>query len=370
MSQHSVPTLPKVTKDSRGWLVWGKGNKAPVVHLEDIGASPVNGSILRSKITYTIGKGTRGSSAENFKPNPDESWDEVLRAIATDYITFGGFCFQVVPNKDRTTVSIFHQDITEVRIGEVDEYGKAKNYFIGSDWSRPSGKSAPVPIDKWPGSIDKTELDENGEAKAYIVYVKDYYPGAKFYPVPDYIEAIDYIKADGLLGPFFKNSISNGFTPSVVISMPTNPSDDEKAEFQDDMEATFQGPAGASEVVVLWGENGKVKPEITPFQASSNADVYNNVEGIIFQKIISAHRLSSPTLAGVSGSGNLSGNAAEIIDAFILFNYSVIETYRNRILDALNPFLKMRNQADLVLEDLEVVAKIRESETKKEEGKV
>lgn len=367
LSQHTVPTLPKVTKDSRGWLVWGKGNKAPGQLLEDIGASPVNGSILRSKITYTVGKGTRGTSAANFKPNPEESWDDLIRCIATDYITFGGFALQVVPNVDNKTVTIYHQDFTEVRVGEIDEYGKPESFVICADWSRPNGKTKPVPIPKWPGSVDKCEPDADGKAQPHLVYVKDYYPGSKYYPVPDYYEAIDYIIADGLLGPFFKNSIKNGFTPSVVISMPSNPSEEEKAEVQADMEASFQGPAGASEVVILWGENKTVKPEIVPFNASANADIYNNVEGIIFQKIISAHRLSSPTLAGVSGSGNLSGNASEIIDSFILFNYSVIEAYRNKILDVLNEFTRMRSQAPLVIEDLDVVAKIRESETEKGE---
>lgn len=112
-----------------------------------------------------------------------------------------------------------------------------------------------------------------------------------------------------------------------------------------------------------------MKPQITPFNASANADIYNNVEGIIFQKIVSAHRLSSPTLAGVSGGGNLSGNAAEIIDAYVLYNYTVIAQLRRNILDHLNRFTKINRTSPLVIDDLDVVDKMQEQggETSREE---
>jgi hypothetical protein len=115
--------------------------------------------------------------------------------------------------------------------------------------------------------------------------------------------------------------------------------------------------------VVLWGEGKEVKPEITPFNASANADIYNNVESIIFQKIISAHRLSSPTLAGIAGSGNLSGNAKEIISSYILFNYTVIEKMRRKVLDQLNIFTKINGTAPLQIMELEVIDKIKEATT-------
>lgn len=116
------------------------------------------------------------------------------------------------------------------------------------------------------------------------------------------------------------------------------------------------------------GENQNVLPQITAFDASKNADLYNNIEGIIFQKIISAHRLSSPTLAGVSGSGNLSGNAGEIVSAYILYNYSVIAQLRRKILDHLNKFTRINGLNPLVIEELAVVDKIRESESTTVEG--
>lgn len=355
------PAFPKLSLNRSGWVVFGAKNLFPQEIINYNSKSPVNSSIIDSTVTYICGKGVKNTKANADKyvgvPNAGESWDDLIEKVAKDYKTFGGFYLQIIVNKGSTTVSLFHQDFSQVRIGEITETGKPVTFRISKDWTKTSGKHKPLELPVWPGSVKKAK-----RGVAYLFYHWDYSPGLNFYCVPGYYPAIEYVKADGTLGQFYNNSIDNGFTPSVVISMPSNPDPAKKAEVQKMMEEAFAGAKGASSIVILWGENDGVKPVITPFNASANADIYNNVEGIVFQKIISAHRLSSPTLAGVSGSGNLSGNAAEIIDAYVLYNYTVIEKMRTKILDKLNIFTKINKTGELVIEDLDVLPKIRETE--------
>ncbi|SHJ66047.1 Phage portal protein [Bacteroides stercorirosoris] len=360
------PAYPKLSLNRAGWVAFGTKNLFPQDIINYNSKSPVNASIIESTVTYICGKGVRDSQPNAKKyvgvPNANESWDDLIEKVAKDYKTFGGFYWQVIVNKGSTTVSLFHQDFSQVRIGEITETGKPVTFRISKDWTKTSGKNKPLELPVWPGSVSKAK-----KGVAYLFYHWDYTPGLNFYCVPGYYPAIEYIKADGTLGQFYNNSIDNGFTPSVVINMPSNPSEEKKAAFQKQMEDAFAGAKGASSIVILWGESDAVKPGITPFNASANADIYNNVEGIVFQKIISAHRLSSPTLAGVSGSGNLSGNAAEIIDAYVLYNYTVIEKLRRKILDKLNVFTKINGTGELFIEDLDVLPKIRETETTTED---
>ena len=356
------PAYPKLSLNKANqWVTFGNKNLFPQEIINYNSKSPVNASIIESTVTYICGKGVRDTEANADKyvgvPNPGETWDDVIEKVAKDYKTFGGFYLQIIVNKKSTTVSLFHQDFSQIRIGEITETGKPVTFRISKDWTKTSGKNKPLELPVWPGSINKAK-----KGIAYIFYHWDYTPGLNFYCVPGYYPAIEYIKADGTLGQFYNNSIDNGFMPSVVISMPSNPSEEKKAEFQKQMEEAFAGAKGASSIAILWGENDEIKPVITPFNASANADIYNNVEGIVFQKIISAHRLSSPTLAGVSGSGNLSGNAAEIIDAYVLYNYTVIEKMRRKILDKLNIFTKINGTAPLFIDDLDVLPKIQETE--------
>lgn len=360
-ASQASPAFPSVKLNkSAGWIGYGDKNDFPQ-HIIDINAkSPVNKSIILSTVTYICGKGVKDTAKTASKyvgvPNSSETWDDVIEKIAQDYKTFGGFYWQVILNNDGVTVSLFHEDYSKVRVGLINERGEPTTFRIANDWKKTSGKNTPIELDVWPG------VKEAEKGKAYIFHYWDYEPGLILYSVPNWYSSIEYVKADGTLGQFYNNSIDNGFTPSVVISMPSNPSDEKKAAFQTQMENAFAGAKGASSIVVLWGENDEVKPVITPFQASGNADVYNNVEGIIFQKIVSAHRLASPTLAGVSGSGNLSGNAAEIIDAYVLYNYTVVEKMRRKILDKLNIFTKINGTAALEIAELDVLPKIQQTE--------
>lgn len=357
-----APAYPKIALNRSGWVNFGPRNDFPQEIIKYNSKSPANRAIIESTVTYVIGKGVR-DTPENADlyvgvPNPGESWDDIIEPLAKDYKTFGGFYFQVILNNESTSVSLFHQDYSTVRLGEVNEKGDPKSFYISNDWKKTSGANKPVPLDVWPG------IAQAEKGKAYIFYHWDYEPGLNYYSVPKWFAAMEYVKADGVLGQFYNNSIENGFTPSVVIKMPSNPSPDKKEAFQKDMEGAFSGAKGASSIVILWGENNAVSPDIVPFNASANADIYNNVEAIVFQKIISAHQLSSPTLAGVSGSGNLSGNAAEIIDAYILYNYTVVDKLRRRILDKLNIFTKINKTAELKIEDLDVVPRIREAKAR------
>jgi len=356
----AVPAFPKLQQNRAGWVNYGAKNNFPQEIIRYNSKSPVNKAIIESTVTYICGKGVRdtlkGVKGYVGVPNVGESWDDLIEPIAKDYKQFGGFYFQVVVNKGGTTVSLFHQDFSEVRQGQMNEYGDPLTFLISKDWTKTSGKNKPVELEVWPGMVDAKP------GKNYMFYLWNYEPGLTNYCIPDWYAALEYVKADGTLATFYNNSINNGFTPSVVISMPSNPEEEKKATFQSNMEDAFSGAKGASSIVVLWGENDSIKPVITPFNASANADIYNNVEAIIFQKIISAHRLSSPTLAGVSGSGNLSGNAAEIIDAYVLYNYTVIEKMRRKILDSLNIFTRINGTAQLQIAELDVLPKIRETD--------
>ena len=359
--QDITPVRPENTVNKQaGFVSFGKDNMFPNDIVGITGKSPINSAIIESAVTYICGKGVRNSGDDPNRyvgaPNSRETWDEVIKKIAVDYRFFGGFYVQVIVNKDSTTVSVFHHDFTEVRIGEIDKYGNPKNFRIAADWTKTTGKNKPATVERWPG------IDKAAKGRAYLLEYYDYLPGLKYYCLPTYFPSIEYVKADGALGMFYNNSINNGFTPSAIFTFTSNPDEETKKKHDIATKKAFCGTKGANNFITFWGESKDVKATVLPFSASNNADVYNNVESIVFQKIISAHRLSSPTLAGVSGGGNLSGNASEIIDAFVLYNYTVIEGYRAAILDRLNEFTKINRVDLLTIDELDVVKKIKEKE--------
>lgn len=360
------PAYPVLGKNMmQGTVDYGKKNDFPQQIIRLNNGSPTNAAIIDSKVTYILGKGVIASKTEDAKlvgvPNPGETWDSVIDKIARDYCTFGGRSFQVILNNDGVSISVYHQDFSQVRVGKFTDKGKVETYKISDDWSDSTKK--PIELPAWDGNVSSMS-----KGQAYLYYAFDYRPGLKFYPVPSYYSAMEYVKADGALSLFYNASIKNGFTGSAVIVMPFNADEKTQKAFYEDLRRNLTGPENGNNVFVIWGENASgVAPQISPFNASNNADVYNNVQNIVFQSIVSAHRLSSPTLAGISGTGNLSGNASEIIDSFILFNYTVIENLRRVILDDLNVVQKINKRQPLQINELDVVKKIRESESASEQ---
>lgn len=351
----AMPVIPKIKKERQGWLKFGEKNDFPTRLMELIGGSPVQSSIIRSAVTYTVGKGVCAAEEGKYigQPNKLNSWTELFRLLATDFKISDAFYFQVIVNKDGASVSLFHHDWTEVRVGRLNDDGTPASFRISKDWAKTTGKNKPLELDVWPGSVDAAE-----KGKAYMYYYWGYQPGMSYYSLPDYYPANRYIKADGSLAEFYDNSIENGFIVSTVVTMPINPPEEQKKQYEREFTDAFTGPKGTTQIVFIWGEGDAPKPAITPFNSTQNADVYNDIEGIIFQKIISANRLASPTLAGVSGSGNLSGNAAEIIDAYVLYNSTVINELRQTLLNILNIFTKINGVGAIAIEDLGIVRQI------------
>lgn len=357
----TIRTYPTFKRNIKGWINYDTDNLLPQRIIDLNNESAINKAVIENKVTYVCGAGVDPTRYYG-KPNPNESWDILIEKIARDYITFGGFSFQVILNEDGINKSIYHTDFCKIRVGQTNEYGKYLSFFLSNDWKKTTGKDAPVEIKAY-------ESEEITKGEPYLFYYKDYQPGLDYYPVPEYFSALNYIEADGLLGKFYRNSINNGFVPSTIITMPSNPSDVQKENFQRDIESSYAGTNGANSIVILWGESQEVKPVVTSYTASNNADLYNNVDEIIFQKIISAHRLTSPTLAGLSGSGNLSGNANEIINSYVLYNSTVINKIRRKILDTLNPFLISNGYDNLIINSLDIIGEIQKVSVKSEETK-
>jgi hypothetical protein len=347
--------FPSFKKNSKGWINYDVRNDFPqrIINLNN--ESSLNKSILENKVTYIIGDGIDDDN-ENYYglPNISESWNSLIEKITKDYTIFGGFAFQVILNENKSNVSLYHTDFSKVRCGEFNEFGKVLNYYISNDWTKISGKLAPVPIQAW-----GTTTPESG--KAYLFYYFDYQSGLQFYPVPAYYAGIRYIESDIALSYFYKNSINNNFTGSYIITMPSNPTDEEKAVFQKEFEENFTGVKNSGNFVVLWGENETVKPVITPISASNNVNLYNSTNDIIFQKICTAHRLTSPSLAGISGRNANSYNNTEIVTSYILYNYTVIQNIRNKILETINQFVVKNGYQKLQIKELPVIEKIVES---------
>jgi hypothetical protein len=89
-------------------------------------------------------------------------------------------------------------------------------------------------------------------------------------------------------------------------------------------------------------------PVITPIPQNGADDYYTTLNEVVAQKILTAHRITSPMLLGIKSQTGLGNNAEEIEVSWRLFLNAVILPYQQSLLAALEYILGF-NYPDITL---------------------
>ena len=338
---HAVPQRPSIKIDGRKpWVQWGAGNLYPSGVAEMLHFSTIHNAIIILKSELTAGDGFL--YPEDYTPPPAnklESIDEVMAKNAFDKVTFNGFALQVVWGRGavgkRQIAELYHQDVTTIRAGKPNESGLITEYFLSPDWSN-TRKNPPKRLPAFnPLEPEATQL----------LFVFDYTPGLNFYPSPDYSGAINYINLDYEISKFHLNNIKNGLTPSLLINIPEVPTPQERQQIKWDFEQQYRGSENAGKFMLTFSQGSDYSPTVQTISTNNNADVYNTLEQITTQKIITGHRLASPVLAGLpGGASSLGSNAGEIVAANQYFLSTVIKPYQDSLENTFEMLLKFMGE--------------------------
>jgi len=90
-------------------------------------------------------------------------------------------------------------------------------------------------------------------------------------------------------------------------------------------------------------------PQITPISSNGNDTYYTTVNDMVMQKILTAHRITSPALLGIKENVGLGNNAEELETAWNLFLNAVVLPYQQEILGVLEYLLSKQVNQDVQL---------------------
>ena len=276
-----------------------------------------------------------------------ESWNDVFGKVAKDYYLFGGFALEVIYNKARTKISeIYHVPFASVRSKEANHRGQCEAYYIARDWDT-RGKY----------EVDLTKALEipaynpykKDEQPSQLYYYKPYHPLQHYYPLPKYVGALKVIELDTEVDNFHVNNIKNGLAPSLSITTYTNASDDDRRAIENQLRLQYQGSSQAGQLLYMDVPDREMKPDIEPIPQNGADGYYTTINDMVVQKILTAHRITSPLLVGISQPGSL-GNRNEMLDAYTLFLNMVIKPLQQDILAVFEEMLELKYpEIDIVL---------------------
>ena len=338
-----------VERKNQFYISFGSDNGFPTRLIDLMNYSSIHGTCINATVEAIIGNGLTSDQPEtlDFANSEGESWNSIFKKVAKDLKLFGGFALETIWSKDRTRISeVYHIDFSYLRAKEKNLRGKVPGYYIWDEWN---GVNAYVnqSLEDIPFLPVFNPLKKDEEPSQIYVYYS-YRPGMKYYPLPDYVGALKVIELDAQVDNFHLNNITNGVVPSIAITTFTNANEEEREAIEIMLRNQYGGTENAGSLIYMDVDSPENAPQITPIQSNGTDEYYTTINDLVTQKILTAHRITSPMMLGIKTEGQLGGRQ-ETIDAYLLFTNTVVKPFQQAILDCFDEIFKINYGDDYVL---------------------
>lgn len=343
-------------KNSLGWVNWGAKNNYPNLLLNLYNQSPTHRAAVNFAMMSILGNGVDFEAmqlnGDEVVPNYAQTWDEVIKALALDYILYGSYAIQVIMNKDGKTYSYWHMPLDKVRWSEYDEDGQITKYWICNDWTA-TGQYPPFEID----ALDMKDEWNLEKGKPYLYVYRTYSPAMTYYTQPHYQAALNAIQAEIEYCNYDLKNIVNGFAPAGVLTLPEVETDEERQAIIQNVTRMFQGSENANSVFITFRNNIEDKGvEYVPFAGNQgNVNVYAEANQRVINRILEAHQIPNASLIGMPDIGNsgFSSEADKLEVSYQLYNKLTGNFNRMAVIRTLNQMLKMNGiETEIVMKPL------------------
>ena len=343
-------------KNALGWVNWGARNNYPNLLLDLYNQSPTHHSAVNFAVQSILGNGVdldaMQVNGDEVVPNYAQTWDEVIKSLALDYILYGSYAIQVIMNKDGQTYSFYHMPLDKVRWSEYDEDGQITSYWICQDWTA-TGQFPPFQIE----ALDMKSEKRLEKSKPYLYVYRTYSPTMTYYTTPHYQAAIKAIQAEIEYCNYDLKNIVNGFAPAGVLTLPEVETDEQREAIIANVTRMFQGSENSNSVMITFRSNIEDKGvEYTPFTANQgNVNQYADANQRVINRILGAHQIPNAALIGLPDIGNsgFSSEADKLQVSYELYNKLTGNYNRMAVIRTLNQMLKMNGvETEIVMKPL------------------
>ena len=355
--KYTFKTIPRVANPrislqetkNQFFVTFGDDNGFPNKLIDLVNYSSIHGTCVNATVEAIVGNGLTSNYPEtlDFANTEGESWNDIFKKVAKDLKLFGGFALEIIWSKDRSRIAEVYQiDFSYLRAKEKNLRGKIPGYYIWDEWNsvhsyvNQSLKDVPY--------LPAFNPLKKKEEPSQIYVYQAYRPGMKYYPLPDYVGALKVIELDAQVDNFHLNNISNGVVPSLSITTFTNANDEEREAIEMMLRSQYGGTDNAGSLFYMDVDSPENAPVITPIQSNGTDEYYTTINDLITQKILTAHRITSPMMLGIKTEGQLGGRQ-ETIDAFLLFTNTVVKPFQQAILDCFDTIFKINFANDYIL---------------------
>ncbi len=334
VNNNQLPVISEDTKTRYTWVpfgVYGQDDFFDAV-ISAFNVSTTNAASIEGIADLIFGKGLYSKKDGFDKILQKILPQEEVKRVTFDLKLFGNAAFQVYWNDEHTKViKLYHVPIQTIRAEKIYDNPRIENYYYCNDWNDQRKIKEKKKIPAFGTSNEKMEL----------IYIKNYCPGLYYYSLPDWISAIQLAISEGEISNLHFNNITNGFLPAVMINFNNGvPAPEERQTIEDLVQAKFTGTDNAGRFMLSFNDSAENKPTIDAINIENLHEKYEYVADFIQDRILVAHRVTSPLLFGIRTKTNgFSSQSEEMMTAFSILQSMTISPFQNLILNALDMVL-------------------------------
>jgi hypothetical protein len=254
---------------------------------------------------------------------------EEVKRVSFDLKLYGNAAFQVYWDDTHTKViKFYHVPAQTLRAEKLYDNPRVENYYYCTDWNDQRAVRNKKKIPAFETSNEKCE----------ILYLKNYSPNLYYYSLPDWVASLQFAYVEAELSNLHLNNIENGFLPAVLVNFNNGtPAPEERQTIEDLMQAKFTGTRNAGRFMLSFNEDPATKPTIDKIETDNLHEKYQYVANYAQDRILVAHRVTSPLLFGIRTEGNgFSSQSEEMMTAFSIMQTMTISPFQNLILNTLD----------------------------------
>ena len=364
VNNNMLPVISEDTKTRYTWVpfgVYGQDDFFDAI-IAAFNVSTTNAASIEGIADLIYGKGIY-SKNEGFNEILNKILpQEELKKVSFDLKLFGNAAFQVYWDDTHTKIKkMYHVPVQTLRAEKLYGNPKIENYYYCTDWH-----DARKIKDK-----KKLPAFETSNEKMEILYIKNYCPGLYYYSLPDWVSALQLAISEGEISNLHYNNITNGFLPSVMINFNNGvPAPEERETIEDLIQAKFTGTDNAGRFMVSFNDDPATKPTLDIINVENLHEKYDYVAEYVQDRILVAHRVTSPLLFGIRTKNNgFSSQSEEMKTAFSILQTMTIAPFQNLILNTLDYVMTCSGYNDTELYFEQLTPLVILAQTAEETGK-
>lgn len=334
LTEQEIPIVSEDLKTRYDWIPFGIYDQDDFfdVITDSYNTSTTHAACVEGLADLIYGKGLY-SNNEGFQPTLEKIVKQKdLKKLVFDYKLYGNGALQVYWNDDHTKIiKMYHVPVRNLRAQKLVDSPRISNYYYCSNWNDNKAQKNKMLFPAFGTSQEKIE----------ILWFKTYSPGLYYYSLPDWQPALQFSIIEAELSNLHTNNIENGFLPTMMLNFNNGiPAPEERQTMERMVNSKFTGTRNTGKIMMSFNDDPEKKPTLDVIQTENLHDKYMYVAEYAQDRILVAHRVTSPLLFGVRTATNgFSSQSEEMKTAYSILQTMTINPMQNVLLNNLKDAL-------------------------------